>query len=78
MTAVFDADGVPLFDTARHTVEVTDDDDVIERVGPCDLLDDEELDGDRLKSGVRLSEFALDDVRETIEVLEEVDEAEIV
>ena len=78
MTAVFDTDDVLLFDTARHTVEVIDDDDVIERVGPCDLIDEEEVDGDRLKSGVRLSEFALDVVRETIEVLEEVDEAEIV
>ena len=78
MTAVFDADDVLLFDTARHTVEVTDDDDVIERVGPCDLLDEEEVDGDRLKSGVRLSEFALDAVRTTRKVLDEVDEDEIV
>ncbi len=77
MTAVFDADDVPLFDTARHTVEVTDDEDVIERVGPCDLLDEKEVDGDRLKSGVRLSEFALDVVRETREVLEDVDEPEV-
>lgn len=74
MTAEFDADDVPLFETARHPVAVTDDDAVTERVGLCDLLDEEEEDGDRLISDVRLSEVELEGERETIVVLEEVGE----
>jgi hypothetical protein len=72
MTAVLDTDAVPLFVTARHPVALTDADEVIERVDPCDLLDEEEIDGDRLKCDERLPEFELEGERETIEVAEEV------